>query len=300
MNFRHLVVGIDFSESSVLALREAVRLASYDSVPITAVYTVDQSVIDYLQEHAVLDESETRTQSEARLAAFVTEHAEGYDAVEARVRVGHPFEELLREVEAQKADLLVMGRRGVTDDPVSVGAVAGKCLRKAPVPVLLAGAGDEQIADVVCCIDYSETSNRVLDYAITMARLHQAELEILHIYMSPAAFQSPESGYVIIGFEGFNDYPERMREKLETFVEPFREKLDALNKVHLTVREHASPGRGIIRHLEDSKCDLLVMGTRGRAGWKSLLLGTTAEHVLHRIPCSSLVIKPQDFDFKVD
>ena len=41
--------------------------------------------------------------------------------------------------------------------------------------------------------------------------------------------------------------------------------------------------------------ELVVLGTKGRTGFSAALLGNTAEHVLERLNCDVLAIKPADF-----
>jgi nucleotide-binding universal stress UspA family protein len=47
--------------------------------------------------------------------------------------------------------------------------------------------------------------------------------------------------------------------------------------------------------IERKKPDIVVMGTVARTGLPGLLIGNTAEHVLGRINCSVLTVKPQGF-----
>jgi universal stress protein E len=41
--------------------------------------------------------------------------------------------------------------------------------------------------------------------------------------------------------------------------------------------------------------DVLAMGVLSRSALRRALIGGTAEHVLERLPCDALVIKPPDF-----
>ncbi|MGK0188457.1 MAG: nucleotide-binding universal stress UspA family protein, partial [Verrucomicrobiales bacterium] len=58
--------------------------------------------------------------------------------------------------------------------------------------------------------------------------------------------------------------------------------------------------REVINHLTECSADLVVLGTRGRTGFKSLLMGTTAEKLIHETPCSALAVKPKGFHFEID
>lgn len=297
MKYTKILVGVDFSEASAQALHEAVRLASYDSTPVLVLHVVDRSVLDYLASEVVLDEARTLAESKARLDDFLQKQALGYAEVEGRVVIGRPFDETVNIINDEGVDLVILGSRGTSADPHRLGALVSKCLRKAPAAVM---AVEERPAEaftkVVCAIDYSDTGKEVLEQAIHLAKREQAELDVVHVYASPASFQDPATGLVTIGYEGIADYPKMMEQSLKNFLEPFRGEMEGL-KVTEAVVDHMSVGRAIVNHLQDRGGDLLVLGTHGRTGWRTLLLGTTAEHIFHRIPCSTLAVKPKDFHF---
>ena len=46
------------------------------------------------------------------------------------------------------------------------------------------------------------------------------------------------------------------------------------------------PYAEILRYASDNRIDLIVMGTRGRGAVPHLLLGSVAERVVRRAPCS--------------
>jgi nucleotide-binding universal stress UspA family protein len=56
----------------------------------------------------------------------------------------------------------------------------------------------------------------------------------------------------------------------------------------------APAARAIARAAEETRADLIVMGTRGNSGLKHLVLGSVAERTLRRAPCSVLTVKTRD------
>ena len=51
------------------------------------------------------------------------------------------------------------------------------------------------------------------------------------------------------------------------------------------------PGDALVAAATAERCDLLVVGSRGRSGLAKLLLGSVANHVVAHAPCSVLVVK---------
>ena len=49
-----------------------------------------------------------------------------------------------------------------------------------------------------------------------------------------------------------------------------------------------------MNYLDQINADLAVLETRGRIGFKWLLMGTTAERIIRDSPCPILAVKPED------
>ena len=81
----------------------------------------------------------------------------------------------------------------------------------------------------------------------------------------------------------------------EAMLEHARKSLQDLSKKHnlkdaeLAVRI-GTPKHEISTFVKDQQCDLVIVGSHGRHGL-SLLLGSTANSVLHAMPCDILTIK---------
>ncbi|HET8807021.1 MAG TPA: universal stress protein [Methylophaga sp.] len=59
--------------------------------------------------------------------------------------------------------------------------------------------------------------------------------------------------------------------------------------------EFGSPGRDIVRIADEHNVDLIVVGSHGRHGIK-VLLGATANAILHHAHCDVLAVRLQDAD----
>lgn len=67
------------------------------------------------------------------------------------------------------------------------------------------------------------------------------------------------------------------------------------SQIHLDVAI-GNPAEEIVQIAVDHGADLLLVGTHGRTGVAKLVLGSVAEQVLHKAPCSVLIARPDDFE----
>ncbi len=138
----------------------------------------------------------------------------------------------------------------------------------------------------ICCpIDFAAPSRAAMEQAADLAARFKAELTLLHVVPASSAAAGGEPI-------------------------PFRDLVDARSKRHVEwlARWRASaeglvgrparsfllsgdPASEILQHVVHEGYDLLVLGTHGRKGIARLLLGSVAEHVARRAPCSVLFIR---------
>lgn len=138
--FERILVPTDFSESSQAAADLAAELARRLGSEVRAVTVVDTRPL----EHAYGDEAfryqrieAIRSEAQQELDRFVGKHFAGCAKVEAIVRDGDAFSEILAGATDTGCDLIVMGTHGRTGlVHLLIGSVAEKVVRHAPIPVL--------------------------------------------------------------------------------------------------------------------------------------------------------------------
>jgi nucleotide-binding universal stress UspA family protein len=135
--FHKILVGYDGSKAAQKALEIAFAMAQSEdaqlfvvavarpSEPATRVET--KGILENAQEHFEQDFQR------------MTARAKELDvSLETAVVVGHPTEQLLHRAETEKADLIIVGRRGVSRfERMLVGSTSEKVLRYANCPVMV-------------------------------------------------------------------------------------------------------------------------------------------------------------------
>lgn len=140
---------------------------------------------------------------------------------------------------------------------------------------------------ILCPTDFSEPSERGLDYAGKLAVQLGAELRILHVFQNPA-FVLPMSGYV----GPTSDVLFRMRTQCEESLERRRAELEKLGlRVSVEVTEGV-PHEVIVSAARAMGASMIVMGTHGRTGISHAFMGSVAERVVRLADRPVLTVRP--------
>jgi nucleotide-binding universal stress UspA family protein len=143
---RRLLVPVDFSDSSLRALRYAAGLAAESGGSLTIVHVVPA---DYgwlgigQEEFRDLDKS-LQHQASGRLRALADANVPRNMSADLEVRLGRPAEEIVAAATESKSDLIILSTHGLTGlDRYLIGSVADRVARFSPCPVFLMRAGKE-------------------------------------------------------------------------------------------------------------------------------------------------------------
>jgi nucleotide-binding universal stress UspA family protein len=135
-------------------------------------------------------------------------------------------------------------------------------------------------------IDFSEPSQRALDFAIELAQVLQAHLLLLHVIETPVLGGGP--GGIGMGMA----YAEVMEQMEGDAKRHLQSALERGRQAGLTCTGeviHGAPFQQIIDVAAHKQVELIIMGTRGHTGLKHFLLGSVAEKVMRLATCPVLV-----------
>lgn len=140
---------------------------------------------------------------------------------------------------------------------------------------------------ILIAADFSDHGQRVTERAQELAQRYQAKLSICHII----------EDYPITDFayEPMISVDIDMR---DTLLESGKKQILAMSD-NLAIPaenqwvEFGSPNHDIVRLAQENNADLIVIGSHGRHGIK-LLLGSTANAVLHHAQCDVLAVRLSD------
>ncbi len=140
---------------------------------------------------------------------------------------------------------------------------------------------------ILLAVDFFEQCDAVINRAKDLAERNQAKLSIIHVVDS---LPISDAGYGADMPFNLDLTAELMDSAKKRLAELAKKLLIPENGQWL---EMGSPKTEIVRVAEENQVDLIVVGSHGRHGL-ALLLGSTANGVLHYAPCDVLAVRLQD------
>jgi nucleotide-binding universal stress UspA family protein len=297
-----ILAPIDFSDHSRLALDHAVAIARWYDATVTLLHVVQplEGLEIYSLGALALGQSR-RDELLAELRRFAADESAGAVPIESRLREGRPIVEILKQADEMQADLLVLGSHGRSGiDRLLLGSVTEKALRRATCPVLVVPRRQADAVpgvpplfrEILCPVDFSESSLKALAYAMSMAEEADARLTVLHAVARevdeadvPALLAAASMN---LSVAEFNERREReVWSRLEALV-PTAVQAAATVK---TAVKHGRPWHTILQEAAECHADLIVMGVQGRGAVDLMWMGSTTQQVVRQATCPVLTLR---------
>jgi len=138
-----ILVATDFSPCSRQGLRYAVSLAGKFQADITLLHVLDQKLMDQSCHFGLDKEGKIKEiiwkKTKENMEEFLKNEKFGQIQVQKRIVPGIPFQEIVKNAQQTRADLIVLGGCGGTVDldRLFFGSTAEKVVRMLPCPVLI-------------------------------------------------------------------------------------------------------------------------------------------------------------------
>lgn len=281
----------DFSDFSERAYEYAISLARHYEADLYLLHVVRPVIVGY-PEYSIPDSvnefyGELREYAEEQLREFAKVHAEGGVHAKVTVQEGVVTGSILEFVKENSIDMVVMGTHGRKGfQRLTMGSVTERVLRKAACPVLVvrrsahdfvspeSGAEPVRLGKILFCSDFSEYSERALQYALSLATEYKSDLSLMHVLEHIPSGQDRDVEIV------------RARQLLEDSVPEEARSCCSIKPIACV----GKPYEEIVKLAEQDQTDLVVMGVRGRNALDLAIFGSTTHRVIQLGPCPVLVI----------
>ena len=197
------------------------------------------------------------------------------------LRIGSPAQVIVSMAEEQKADLIVMGARGL--GPIKewlLGSVSHRVLTLASCATLIVNGPVKAMKQILLPLEGLSDAEAAIRF-LQLKPFHEAvDVTLLTILTST---EPPRPGDAAAAAAA----TEKLEEKA-AYIEGVAERLRAIGYEAHGVAVVGTPSSMILQEATTLQSDLILMGTRGRQGMTRFLLGSVSHEVLHKMPCPVL------------
>lgn len=159
-----------------------------------------------------------------------------------------------------------------------------------------------EIRKILYATDLSRNAHYAFSYAASLANRYGASITVLTVLNVP--YSSHDMSIIDLikdekplpTREAKQDVKRRIEARLIEFCQGKKEELPACSfLVDQIIVEIGEPADAILAWVENSSCDILVMGARGRGMVMNALIGSTSRRVVRRCRKPVLVVRlPED------
>ena len=197
------------------------------------------------------------------------------------LRIGSPAETIVSMAEEQKADLIVMGARGL--GPVKerlLGSVSHRILTLAHCATLIVNGPVKAMKQILLPLQGPFDAEAAIRF-LQLKPFHDAvELTLLTVLPSTEPPWPGDAAAAAAATE--------ILEEQADYIEGVAARLRAMGYQAHGVAVVGTPSTMILQEATTLRSDLILMGTRGRQGITRFVLGSVSHAVLHKTPCPVL------------
>jgi len=288
-----IVVGVDGSNASLTALGLVTRTAWPAGTRIRLVTAYDLPVrwsgIALPPSEVINDEQAAQDRLDNLDALAGPLRRKDYPTETVLVQ-GRPADILLAEADELRADLIVVGSRGLgVTASALLGSVSGALVDHAPCPVLVARG--EAVTRILLATDGSQSAEAIPAVLLAWKVFRDAPIDVLSV----ARPTNVGDGAVLVaGLMSGGTWPSDASHEVDRY-------RVLANEMAGRLRAGGWHADGRVRDGEAAQeieaaaaewgADLIITGSRGLSGLRRLLLGSVAHHVLLHSRSSVLVMR---------
>ncbi len=298
-SYQNILVVIDGATEQQKALSRACTLAKQTGAKITAFL----AIYDFSYDMTTMLSGDERESMRAMMVQgrenWLKDLLEDYQYDIDYTVIWHnrPFEAILNQVKEHNFDVVLKStHEHPTLQSVIFTPTDWHLIRKCWVPLLLVkdhewpkdghilaainGGSEEQ--------EHQSLNTKITEEALNLGNLIQADVHLVNSYPGTPvniAIEIPE-------FDA-SEYNDAMKNHHWEVMQEHAGKFNIDDKfLHV---EEGLPEEVIEKVTEEIDAELVILGTIGRTGFSALLIGNTAEHVIDRLNCDVLALKPDGY-----
>lgn len=218
----------------------------------------------------------------------------GQGGTSARIKIdtalahGRPATSIVNQARRRRADLLVLGSRGLSDiRGFLLGSVSRYVSVHTSCPTWIIKRPITPLGQVVLAVDASNRSRAACEYLCAHIVNESTHVSVLAV----AGHELTEMAARMLPATELQHLVQPQIDRAHQLVESYRDRILTTGCSVTTEVVTGHPSESILTHAKETHADVIVVGSRGLEGTERLRLGSVAEHVLKYAPCSVLIVR---------
>jgi nucleotide-binding universal stress UspA family protein len=273
-----IVVPIDFSEQSIIALRQSYNIARHLKARLLLIHVIDEDFLKTL-EHLFKEQSyedPVTEQSKQRLDRLAREvESETGLRVDTTIRKGKIYEEIVKLAHEVKASFIIMGTHGAQGlKKKFIGSNAMRVIKEAHCPVITIKGKEHHrgCRRILLPLDLTKETREKVGKAIELARYFGSTIYVLSILETDDEFISRRLY--------------RQMEQVRNFISQYN--IEVVTEV---IRSDNVPA-AVVEYARKIDADLIVIMTQKEIYWVEMFIGFAAQEIINSSDIPVLSIRP--------
>ncbi len=278
----HILVPIDFSEQSLIALEQSYNLARLTMADITLLYVMDEehknffSVFGKVRREAEEKKYERGIKTKLKTLSEETQAKAGV-TVKVMIKTGKIYDEIIAVATELNAAFIIMGTNGqVGLKKKFIGTNALRVVKEAHCPVITIKGKNHRTGCkiIVLPLDFSQETKEKVGKAIELANYFGSAINLVTIV---------------------NTKDEILVKKMTLQLKQV-ESVIKKNKIAVSSEfiEDKNISEGVLNYAKKVDADLIMIMTQSEMDWTDLFIGSTAQEIINNSEVPVLSIHPMD------
>jgi nucleotide-binding universal stress UspA family protein len=273
----HILVPIDFSEQSLIALKQSYNLARLTKADITLINVIEESFFDPIFGRKEDKGLEKKILKALDKLAQETSHETGI-RVHTQISRGKVYDEIKNTAKKLKCSFIVMGTSGGSGGLKRfIGSNSLRVIREASCPVITIKGKKHRpgCRNIVLPLDLTKETKEKVKKAIDLARLFGSKIDLVSIL-------NTDDEFIV------NKLKRQMQQVLE-----YVEKQEVSCSTEFIQGDDISDE--IIKYAKKIKADLIMIMTQQESNWSDIMfISSSAQEIINNSDIPVLCIRPTE------
>lgn len=272
----HILVPVDFSDQSMIALGQSYNLARLTKADLTLINVIDDSF------HMPFFTKKDDAAMEKKITKAMEKLAEDTSKetglkIEIIVTRGKIYEEITKAAKKLKCNFIIMGTNGSTGLKKFIGSNALRVIREAPCPVITIKGKKHRSGckSIVLPLDLTKETKEKVNKAMDIANLFGSTIHLVSVFTTDDEF---------------------IVNKLKR----------QMHQVHDHIREHnvsctvefihgSDVGDEVVAYSKKIKADLIMIMTQEELTWTDMMfISSSAQQIINSSDIPVLSVRPKE------